>query len=312
MQSRKLLKDHLALGFLAALVVLFTALDPNFISPGNIRSIAFALSITLIASCGAAFIILMGSIDLSVGAVASISGMVAAWLAPQLGLWVLVIGPVIGLICGISNGALFVFLRIPSILVTLGVSTSLSGVVLFISNGESIPVLDQRLTAVAQTTLLNQIPSLLLIALFIYFVTVLLHEKTRFGRILHSVGRDEATAQLLGAPLDNMKILALSLSGLLAGIAGTLLMSRLGTGAASMGDFLMLETITAVVVGGTAITGGAGGVRRTLVGAAIIVVLSNGMNVISLHPYLQVIIKGLTILIAVLLTGTRLRAEDVK
>ncbi|WP_424974413.1 ABC transporter permease [Dinoroseobacter sp. S124A] len=302
----------MTLGFLVFLVVLFTVLEPNFLASGNLRSIVFALSVTLVASCGAALIILMGSIDLSVGAIASVAGMVAAALAPQLGMAVFLVGPLVGLLIGLVNGGLFVWLKIPSILMTLGMATSLSGVVLYISDGQSIPVLDERLISVTHAGPFNALPIILIYALSIFLLATLLHEKTRFGRILFSIGRDETNARLLGAPLDRVKIMAFAFSGLFAGTAGTLLMSRLGTGAASMGDYLMLETITAVVIGGTAITGGAGGVRLTILGVAIIVVLSNGMNIISLHPYIQTTVKGLTILVAVYLTSRSVTAEDVK
>jgi ribose transport system permease protein/putative xylitol transport system permease protein len=299
-------------GFLVLLIVLFAVLQPNFLAPGNLRSIAFALSVTLVASCGAALIILMGSIDLSVGAIASISGMVAAALAPQLGFAVFLVGPLVGLLFGLVNGGLFVWLKIPSILMTLGMATSLSGLVLYISDGQSIPILDERLIAVTHAGPITALPVILVYAFAIFVFATLLHEKTRFGRILFSIGRDETNAHLLGAPLNRVKIMAFAFSGLFAGMAGTLLMSRLGTGAASMGDYLMLETITAVVIGGTAITGGAGGVRLTILGVAIIVVLSNGMNIISLHPYIQTLVKGLAILAAVYVTSRQTRAEDVK
>jgi ribose transport system permease protein/putative xylitol transport system permease protein len=302
----------MTLGFLVLLIVLFASLEPNFLAPGNLRSIAFALSVTLVASCGATLIILMGSIDLSVGAIASISGMVAAALAPHYGFAVFLVGPLVGLICGLMNGGLFVWLKIPSILMTLGMATSLSGLVLYISDGQSIPIMDDRLVSITHAGPLQALPVIVLYAVCIYVLATLLHEKTRFGRILFSIGRDETNARLLGAPLDQVKVMAFAFSGLFAGMAGTLLMSRLGTGAASMGDYLMLETITAVVIGGTAITGGAGGVRRTILGVAIIVVLSNGMNIISLHPYTQTAVKGLTILLAVYVTSRQTTAEDVK
>jgi ribose/xylose/arabinose/galactoside ABC-type transport system permease subunit len=183
---------------------------------------------------------------------------------------------------------------------------------LYISDGQSIPILDERLIAVTHAGPITALPVILVYAFAIFVFATLLHEKTRFGRILFSIGRDETNAHLLGAPLNRVKIMAFAFSGLFAGMAGTLLMSRLGTGAASMGDYLMLETITAVVIGGTAITGGAGGVRLTILGVAIIVVLSNGMNIISLHPYIQTLVKGLAILAAVYVTSRQTRAEDVK
>lgn len=306
------LRPFASLAFLLVLALGFTVLEPQFLSSGNLRSMAFALSVTLVASCGATLIILMGSIDLSVGAVASVAGMVAAALAPQLGPWVFVVGPMIGILCGAINGVLFVWLKIPSILVTLGMATTLSGLVLYISDGQSIPVLDDRILRVTQAGLIEALPLILFYAVLVYGFCVLLHERTRFGRTVFAMGRDEFTAQLLGAPLNRFKILVFTCSGFFAGLAGTLLMSRLGTGAATMGNYLMLESITAIVIGGTVITGGGGGVRLTLLGAAIITVLSNGMNIISLHPYIQTVVKGLTIILAVYATSRGTQSEDVK
>jgi len=125
-----------------------------------------------------------------------------------------------------------------------------------------------------------------------------------------AVGGDEQTAKLVGVSVDYVKIQAFALSGALCGLCGALLASRLGTATGTMGDFLMLETITAVVVGGTAITGGVGGVARTLLGVLVVAMLSNGMNIIALHPYLQTIIKGCVILAAVIAMSRSLAARE--
>lgn len=304
------------LGRLAPLLVIvllgvvFAVLNPVFATPENVRNILFLAAILLVASCGATFVILMGSIDLSVGAVATLSGVVAALLVPNLGFLAIVVATFVGLAVGVVNGLLFVYLRIPSILVTLGTATSLTGVILFLSDGGSIPIRDASYIAITQSEFVAYIPTIVVFALLVYVFCVLIGERTRFGRMALAIGGDEQTAKLVGVSVDYVKIQAFALSGALCGLCGALLASRLGTATGTMGDFLMLETITAVVVGGTAITGGVGGVARTLLGVLVVAMLSNGMNIIALHPYLQTIIKGCVILVAVIAMNRSLAMRE--
>lgn len=284
---------------LVALGLVFTALNPVFASGENLRNILFLASVLLIASCGATFVILMGSIDLSVGAVATLAGVVAALTVPEFGLAALFLACLVGLGMGAINGVLFVYLRIPSILVTLGTGTSLVGVILYLCDGGSVPIRDAGYIALTQRELIPNVPLIVVFALVVYGACVVVAERTRFGRMTLALGGDEQIAALVGVLVHQVKIMAFALSGLLCGLAGALLASRLGTATGTMGDFLMLETITAVVVGGTAITGGVGGVARTLLGVLVVAMLSNGMNILAVHPYLQTIIKGCVILLAV-------------
>ena len=297
---------------LVVLASVFAVLSPSFLTPANARNILLLSSILLIASSGATFVILMGSIDLSVGAVASIAGVIAALTVPQFSYGAILLGVAAGLLVGLVNGLLFVYLRIPSILVTLGTATSLTGIVLFLSDGGSVPIRDQAFIAITQSELIPFVPSIIFFAIVVYAFCVLIGERTRFGRMSLAIGGDEQTAALVGVKVDLVKIQAFALSGALAGLAGALLASRLGTGTATMGEFLMLETITAVVVGGTAITGGAGSVARTLLGVLVVAILSNGMNIIALHPYLQTVIKGFVILLAVIAMNGRAMAGKMK
>ena len=295
---------------LVVLGVVFAALNPVFATPENLRNILFLAAILLVASCGAAFVILMGSIDLSVGAVATLSGVVAALLVPGLGYGAIAVATLVGLAVGVVNGLLFVYLRIPSILVTLGTATSLAGAILYLSDGGSIPIRDAGYIAITQSEFVPYIPTIIVFALLVYGFCVLIGDRTRFGRMALAIGGDEQTAKLVGVSVDYVKIQAFALSGALCGLCGALLASRLGTATGTMGDFLMLETITAVVVGGTAITGGVGGVARTLLGVLVVAMLSNGMNIIALHPYLQTIIKGCVILVAVIAMSRSLALRE--
>jgi ribose/xylose/arabinose/galactoside ABC-type transport system permease subunit len=284
---------------LVVLGVVFATLNPVFATADNARNILYLASVLLIASCGATFVIVMGSIDLSVGAVATLAGVVAALTIPGMGYGALLLAAGVGLLVGLLNGLLYVYLRIPSILVTLGTATSLAGVILYLCDGGSVPIRDDAFIALTRAEVVPFVPMIVVFAIVVYAFCVLIGERTRFGRMTLAIGGDEQTAALVGVPVDLVKIQAFALSGAVCGLAGALLASRLGTATGTMGDFLMLETITAVVVGGTAITGGVGGVARTLLGVMVVAMLSNGMNITAVHPYLQTIIKGCVILLAV-------------
>ncbi|MGY4399338.1 ABC transporter permease [Bradyrhizobium sp. USDA 3315] len=293
-------------------IVAFGLVAPSFGTLANIRAIELSSSVLLIASIGATFVILMGSIDLSIGAVASFCGMLVARLSPDLGFWSVPIACVVGLVFGAINGLVYVHLRIPSILVTLGSATTISGAVLFISDGRSLSVSDPAVIDMAQGALANVVPNAVLISAVIYGAAVLLGDRTRFGRMTLAIGSDEQIAALMGVRVNAIKVQAFALSGLLSGFAGVLLAARLGSATVTMGSYMTLDTITAVVVGGTAITGGSGNVRLTIIGVLFITTFSDGMNILALPPYLQTIIQGTVILLAVLLNTRRASAEDVK
>lgn len=297
---------------LLVVIIVFSVLSPAFLSLGNFRNILLSTSILMIASSGAALIIIMGSIDLSVGAIATMAGLLTSFFVPQLGVFAIFVGVPVGLLFGCINGLLHVYLQIPSILVTLGTATSISGLVLFISDGSSLPVWNESFDAIAMGEPIPFVSNLMLIGIVLYFVMHHIDKNTRLGRAAFAIGGDEMTAKLLGVRVRKYKIQLFTLCGLMAGIAGALLAARLGNATVKMGDYLMFQTITAVVIGGTAITGGVGSVAQTLLGALVITILGNGMNIIALHPYIQTVVYGLVILTAVLIMRDKSRLTDVK
>lgn len=297
---------------LPLLIAGFAIAQPAYLSAGNINAILLSAGILLIAAIGSTFVILMGSIDLSVGAVATLSGIIVSVVEPQLGLFSIFVGVAVGLAAGLLNGLIYVYLRIPSILVTLGTGTSIAGIVLYISDGSSIPIRDDAFLALTQGSLLPMIPNGAIIAAVVYALMVYVGERTPLGRMTLAIGSDEHTAALVGVRVNRIKVHAFALAGALSGLAGALLASRLGTGTPTMGDYMMLEAVTAVVVGGTSITGGAGAVRLTVLGVLLTTFLANGMNIVAVHPYLQTVIKGAVILLAVFFMSKRPSAEDVK
>jgi ribose/xylose/arabinose/galactoside ABC-type transport system permease subunit len=286
----------------------FSVLSSQFSSAGNLQNIVLYASILLIVSASSSFVVLLGCIDLSVGAVATVSGVATALLVPSLGLAAGLVGVAVGLAVGAVNGWIHVALRIPSFLATLGMMTALTGISLTLTRGSSIPILDERFNALGRGTLVAGVPKLGAWALVVFVALAWIDRSTLFGRHVMAIGGAERTAGLVGLPVRRYKIIAFALSGAIAALAGVLLSARLGNATVAMGESLTLQVITAVVLGGTAISGGEGAVWRSLVGVLVISVVANGLDLLAVHPYLQTIIKGSMVLIAVMLMSPRRRA----
>jgi ribose/xylose/arabinose/galactoside ABC-type transport system permease subunit len=291
--------------FLLLLVAVFATRSKNFFNLNNLYLIIQSASILLIISCANTFVILMGCIDLSVGTIATISGVIAVFFVPKIGIYSFLIGIVVGGICGFINANILVRWKIPSFLTTLGTSTIFLGLALAISGGAALIVWNEPFKWLANGTLIGDLPNLALWSLVVFLISIYLNTRTRFGLYMYAIGGAEKTSELLGVAVEKYKILAFTLSGLFSGLAGSLLAGRLGSGEPGMGIYLMLLSITAIVIGGTAITGGSGSVVRTFAGVLVITVLSNGMNILSLAPYTQTVIKGCVIILAVALIVNR-------
>jgi ribose/xylose/arabinose/galactoside ABC-type transport system permease subunit len=290
---------------LVALYAAFSVMSPDFATFGNLQNIVLYSALLLMVASSSAFVILLGCIDLSVGAVATVSGIVGAMLVPHIGIAAAIAAVGVGALLGAVNGGVHVGLRIPSFLGTLGMMTSLGGIALMLTNGSSIPVSDRHFQLLARGQLIYGVPNLGLCALVVFLILGWVNTRTLFGRHVMAVGGAERTAALLGLRVGRCKILAFTLSGAVAGLAGALMTARLGTAAVSMGDSLTLQVIAAVVLGGTFITGGVGSVWRVFIGTLIIAIVANGLDLLAVEPYLQTIIKGAMVLIAVMLMNDR-------
>lgn len=286
---------------LLLLCAAFSVMSREFATIANLQNIVLYSALLLMVASSSAFVILLGCIDLSIGAVATVSGIVTALLVHDYGVSAALAGVVVGSVLGAVNGFVHVGLRIPSFLGTLGMMTSLGGVALMLTNGSSIPVADEQFQELARGQLIYSVPNLGLCALLVYIALGWINTRTLFGRHVMAIGGAERTAALLGLRVGRCKVLAFTLSGAVAGAAGALMTARLGTAVASMGDSLTLQVIAATVLGGTFITGGVGSVWRVLVGTLIIAIVANGLDLLAVQPYLQTIIKGAMVLIAVML-----------
>lgn len=299
---------------LVALIAFFGVAADNFLTVDNLYSVLRDAAVLLILSIGVTWVILMGSIDLSVGAVLTLSGLITAimldkdmGLLPSIG-----IGLGVGLGAGILNGLLFAYAKVPSFLVTLGTSLALGGIALWTVGGRSVQVFDITFSQLSTSSLIGDLPNIALWSLVIYALAIVVGQRTRFGRFTYAIGGGEQVARLSGVPVQRYKFYALAVSGFLASVAGILLTARVGAATPTMGDTAALQTIAAVVMGGTALTGGVGGVHRTLLGVLVITILANGMDTMAVNPYLQLIVQGAVVILAVALTLDRAKISVLK
>jgi ribose transport system permease protein len=252
------------------LVIVFTVLNPRFLWPENLLNIVSEASVLLILAMAATYVIVMGSIDLSVGSIVTLTGVSGALLLQEYGAVGLFIVPLIGIVVGAINGALFAYLKLPSFLVTLGTLYAFNGIGLFISGGSSTPLAPNApLSDVFGGDLLG-VPRIVLWALVVLLITMLVCSRTRFGRYTYVLGGGEPVAKLSGVPVQKHKFRVFVVAGLLASFAGLLLMFRINGSGPEMGASFLLPTIAAVVMGGTPLTGGVGGPHRTVLGVLII------------------------------------------
>jgi ribose/xylose/arabinose/galactoside ABC-type transport system permease subunit len=301
---------------IAAIIILcivFSLLAPSFFQFSTLIGVLRESSVLLVVAIGMTFVVLMGSIDLSVGATVTLSGLVAATIA-QSGNWVLAIlgGLAVGIVVGIVNGVLFAFVKVPSFLTTLGISLVVTGVGLWFVNGRPVQIFEPGFTWISQGKLLGELPMIAIWALILWAIFSFIGQKTRFGRYTFAIGGAEVVSGLAGIPIRRMKLWVMVLSGGLAAAAGILLASRVGAATPGMGDRLTLDSIAAVVMGGTALTGGVGGVHRTILGVLVITVLTVGLNTLGVQPYLQQIVQGAVVVLAVALTLDRSKLLVIK
>ena len=298
-------RDFLAsrLGIVAALVVLavvLAVLKPNFLSAANLLNVVRQVSINGILAVGVTVVLLTGGVDLSLGSVVAVSGVVAAHLAHPGGYPLLVpiaAGLLAGAACGAVNGAVVTRCGVPSFIATLGMMTAARGLALVLSDGRPVSNMSPALTRLAGDVAGVPIPALILAAVAVAVAWTL--KNVRWGRYLYAVGGNAQAARAAGIRVRGVAFLAYALCGALAGLAGVVLASRITTGQPNAGVGYELDAIAAVVIGGTRLSGGVGGVGGTLLGVLLMGVIGNGLDLLNVPSYYQQIVKGLIIVGAV-------------
>ena len=284
------------------LFLTFTVLYPRFANLRNITGMLTVASVLLLVACGETFPILMGSIDLSVGAMLSSSAIVAAYFFPYGGPGMILVALAMGISSGLLNGALIVALKLPSFIVTLAMMYVYYGIATALTSGYNINIRSRAFSWISTGQMIPGVPNVIIWALVVFVLFVFISEKTKTGRYIYAIGGNEDAVRRMGINVNKYRILAFTFSGLLNGVACILLSSFLGMAPARLGDKYLFNSLIAVVIGGTSIMGGAGGLRRTVIGVLLIVIFDNGMNLMGVDSRIQAIGKGLLLLVAVFFT----------
>jgi len=315
-----------ALIVLVVLVIVFSALSPSFLTTGNLTILVKHVAINAILAVGMTFVILSGGIDLSVGSVAGLSGIIAGGLihtglvlrsfgvVVYLHTWlVLVVALAAGAVVGAMNGGLISHLRVPPFIATLGTLYVARGAALLISGGATFPNLtgspdlgNTGFLSLGSGTVLG-LPMPIWLMLVFSAAGIFFAERTPFGRRVYAVGGNERAAELSGVRVPRIKFSVYVISGLCAATVGLIIAAQLAAAHPATGETFELNAIAAVVLGGTSLMGGRGSVGGTIVGAFVIGVLADGLILLGVSEFWQIVIKGLVIVAAVILDQAQQR-----
>ncbi|MFG3032709.1 substrate-binding domain-containing protein [Streptomyces sp. NPDC048253] len=306
---RRLLLDNGALTALIVLVIAMSALSGDFLTTDNLLNVGVQAAVTAILAFGVTFVIVSAGIDLSVGSVAALSATVLAWSATQHGVPVVlavVLAVATGIAAGLVNGFLIAYGKLPPFIATLAMLSVARGLSLVISEGSPIAFPDS--VSHLGDTLGGWLPVPVLVMVVMGLIAAFVLGRTYIGRSMYAIGGNEEAARLSGLRVKKQKLAIYALSGVFAAAAGVVLASRLSSAQPQAADGYELDAIAAVVIGGASLAGGTGKASGTLIGALILAVLRNGLNLLSVSAFWQQVVIGVVIALAVLLDTVRRKA----
>ena len=290
---------------LVILMAVITIINSNFLTANNLLNLLLQVTSNALIAFGMTFVILTGGIDLSVGSILALSSALTAGLLGS-GMPVtlaILISLILGCILGMINGLLISYGKLAPFIVTLATMTIFRGATLVYTNGNPITkgLSDTFLFQFLGQGYIIGIPFPVIIMFIVFIVLYVLLHKTAFGKSVYAIGGNEKAAYISGVKLNKVKIIIYSISGIMASISGLIITSRLSSAQPTAGASYEMDAIAAVVLGGTSLSGGKGRILGTLIGALIIGVLNNGLNIIGVSAFWQQVVKGVVILIAVLI-----------
>jgi ribose transport system permease protein len=308
-----MMKHELGLFFaLAVLIITFSLLSEQFLTSSNLLTIANQMSMVFIISVGMTYVIILGGIDLSAGSVAGLAGMITAGVLSQgFGTPVGVLaGIAVGVAAGLFNGLMITKVGITDFIVTLSTMSIAHGFIYAYSGGYTIyKGIPKSFLIIGQGKLAG-IPLPIILAGIIFIIGHLILSSSKFGTYVYATGGNKESSRLSGINVDRVRILVYIFGGIASAIAGIIMASRLGTGQPTAGDTFLFDSVGAVVLGGTSMSGGEGGILGTLIGVAIIGVISNGLTQLNVSFYYQEVIKGLIIVLSVAYNSYRIKASQ--
>ena len=287
---------------LAVLIVLMSFTSKEFLTVHNLTNVVRQVSIFAIIGTGMTFVIITAGIDLSVGSLLALTSCVAMTVIDETGIDYLgiLVGLVIGALAGAANGVVIARFKVPPFIATLAGLTVYRGSSLVVTNGLPIIKLEGSFRFIGSGMIWG-IPVPVIIMIIVVVVMQIVLSRTAFGAYVYAVGGNEEAARLSGIKVGWVKFWSYVLCGFLAGLSGMILMARLSSAQPAVGEGFELDAIAAVVLGGTSLMGGRGAVWSTLIGALVIGILNNGMNLMGVHTHYQLVAKGFLIVLAVLL-----------
>lgn len=318
-RNRQMIRDVLPVVALVVILGVIAVADPNFIRPANLLTVtADTMTLFLMAS-GVTLVIMLGSIDLSIQAVASMASCIVAVMLPEIGYAAIPLALLAGVASGVISGISVNRLRIPSFIATLAVS-GIATTVAYAASRSSAPIARETSDAflwwvAGETTLLPgwlPIENEIFVGLAGLILLSLVLTLTRYGRLVRAVGSQERAVIASGVNVDGVKLLTFVISGLMAAVAGIVMAARLGSGSPTLANEFLLPAIAAVIVGGTALTGGVGSIWKTFIGALIIAVVRIGMTFVGVTVLAQQIVFGVILVVAVAVTIDRSKVAVVK
>lgn len=297
-------KKYATLISLIVLVGVVTSIAPSFLELKNILNVFKQISINGLIAFGMTFVILLGGIDLSVGSVLGLTGIIMGWLIANgvSDIVAILIALVLGTVLGMINGMLISRVRLQPFIATLSTMTMFRGLTMIISNGipymgltKNSPILD----GFSQGSVIG-IPIPVIITLIVLGILFVVLQMTPFGKWIYAIGGNEEVARLSSVPVVKVKTAVYAISGLLCALSGVILTSRLSSAQPTAGESFEMDAIAAVVIGGTSMSGGKGRILGTFLGIIIIGVLNNALNILGVSAFYQLFVKGVVILLAVI------------
>ena len=286
---------------LLVICVFATILSPSFLSVTNLFNVFKQITVAGIVGCGMTFVILTGGIDLSVGSILGLSGVLASGVLASTGntAAAVAVSLVVGVACGAVNGFFVSVCGIPPFISTLGMMTLLRGVILVYTKGSPIPIKSDAYKFFGKGSIAG-IPVPVIILIIVFLLAHYILTQTSYGRSVYAVGGNREAARLSGIRVKTSEFLVYTLNGLMCGMAGLILTARLGSAQSTSGTGIEMDAIAAVILGGTSLSGGVGFVLPTVVGAMIMGIIDNILTLMNVNPHATNIVKGAVILIAVL------------
>ena len=302
MKAKQFLKSNaIWLVFIVEVIIFAVASGGTFVTGSNIINIARQVSYYGIASIGMTFVILIAGIDLSIGSIITLVNVVCAYMMVNAGLnmWVaVIISLVVATLIGVLNGAMVATIGIPALIATFATQTIFEGAAYLISGGRPISGFDSNFGLFGRWSI-GVVPICAIIMVVCFAIGSFILNKTYFGRYFYAIGGNEEAAELSGIRVNRVKYLIYALSGLFAGLAGIVLLSRSNSAQSTVGKGLEFDVITCVVLGGVSVNGGVGRMSGVVAGVLLIGSLTNGMILMDVSEYTQMVVKGIVLAVAV-------------